>query len=310
MASGYDRSRRRFMHTTLLAGMSTLLWPVASVSGQQDFLTREIPSSGERLPVIGLGSSRTFNVGSNQVAMDNCANVIQAFMQGGGVLIDSSPMYASSQPVIGYGLNKLSAHGKVFAADKVWIGDPTEGPGQMEQSRQYWGVTRFDLMQVHNLVAWPEHLQTLHSMKQAGRLRYAGITTSHGRRHDEFEAIMRQQQLDFVQFTYNILDREAEARLLPLAAERGIAVIVNRPFQRGHLLERLARYPLPAWAKEISCQTWAQFLLKFIVSHPAVTLTIPATTRVDHVTENMQAMYGPMPDAAMRQRMLDYVKAL
>jgi diketogulonate reductase-like aldo/keto reductase len=171
-------------------------------------------------------------------------------------------------------------------------------------------VPRFDLVQVHNLLAWEEHLRTLAAMKARDRLRYVGITTSEGRRHRELEQIMRTHPLDFVQVTYNILDREVESRILPLAQERRIAVIINRPFREGDLIRSLARHPLPGWAAEIGCVSWAQVLLKFIVSHPAVTCAIPATSRVDHVRENMDAAYGRLPDAAMRARMAAHVEKL
>jgi len=209
--------------------------------------------------------------------------------------------------MIGYGLAKLGAP-RVFSADKVWTS--SDGPEQIEQSRQYWGVPRFDLLQVHNLLAWEEHLETLYAMKEAGQVRYVGITTSEGRRHDLFEQIMRKEPLDFVQLTYNIVDREAEERILPLARDRGMAVIVNRPFQQGALTHRLGDERLPDWAGEIGAASWAQFILKFILSHPAVTVAIPATGRVDHVRENLAAAAGPLPDEAMRRRMAAYVQEL
>jgi diketogulonate reductase-like aldo/keto reductase len=198
----------------------------------------------------------------------------------------------------------------VFSADKVWTGNTRRGPDQIESSRRAWGIPRFDLLQVHNLVGWEEHLPLLRNMKTAGRLRYVGITTSEGRQHDEFERIMRRELLDFIQLTYNIVDREVESRILPLARDRGIAVIVNRPFQQGSLTRRMQRYPLPGWAGEIGCTTWAQLILKFIVSHPAVTCAIPATTSVSHVRENLAAARSPLPDESMRRRMVSYVEAL
>ncbi|MFZ3173606.1 MAG: aldo/keto reductase, partial [Thiobacillus sp.] len=235
------------------------------------------------------------------------AEVMRAFFLAGGRLIDSSPMYGSSQEVIGYGLKKIGRPAKLFAADKVWIADGPAGRAQIETSRRDWGIPRFDLVQVHNLLSWQAHLPTLFAMKAAGQLRYVGITTSHGRRHDEMAQIMASQPIDFVQLTYNLIDREAEQRLLPLAQERGIAVIVNRPFQQGALLDRIGRRTLPPWAAEIDCSSWAQFALKFIISHPAVTCAIPATTRVDHVHENMGAATGRLPDQAMRARMAAWV---
>ena len=263
-------------------------------------LTKPIPSSGEQLPVVGLGTWITFNVGKDPQGRQQCTQVMRAFFAAGGRLIDSSPMYGSAQPVVGEGLQRLGLPKPLFSADKVWTS--SDGAAQVEQSRQLWRVPRFDLLQVHNLLAWQEQLPLLQAMKKAGRVRYVGITTSEGRRHREFEQVMREHELDFVQLTYNPVDREAEQRLLPLARERGIAVLANRPFRQGELLDRLARLPLPAFAAEIGCRSWAQLVLKHIVSHPAITCAIPATSRVDHVRENLAAASGPMPDAALRRR--------
>jgi len=271
-------------------------------------LLRSIASSGEQIPVVGLGSWITFNVGNDRPARAQCAEVMRHFFDAGGRLIDSSPMYGSSQGVIGEGLQALSAQRRVFSADKVWTS--SAGAAQIEASRQLWRLPRFDLLQVHNLLAWQEQLPLLQAMKAAGQLRYVGVTTSEGRRHGEMEQIMRSHRIDFVQFSYNLLDREAEARLLPLARERGIAVLVNRPFRQGALLRQLRRHPLPIWASEIDCVNWAQFALKFIVSHPAVTCAIPATSDVSHVRENMGAALGRMPDEAFRRRMAAHVQGL
>ncbi len=298
-------TRRAVLAGGAALAASALALPLRAQS--QQILMRAIPSSGETISAVGLGTWITFNVGNDPVLRDECAAVMAAFFEDGGRMIDSSPMYGSSQPVIGYGLAKLGAP-PVFSADKVWTS--SDGPAQIEQSRQYWGVPRFDLLQVHNLLAWQEHLKTLYAMKEAGQLRYVGITTSEGRRHDLFEQIMRSEPLDFVQLTYNIVDREVEERLLPLARDRGMAVIINRPFQQGGLTRKLAGEPLPDWAAEIGAASWAQFILKFILSHPAVTVVIPATTRVDHVRENLAAATGPLPDEAMRRRMADYVEQL
>ncbi|MCM2251583.1 MAG: aldo/keto reductase [Ramlibacter sp.] len=264
-------------------------------------LSKPIPSSGEQIPVVGLGSWITFNVGNDPSAREQCAEVMRGFFASGGRLIDSSPMYGSSQGVIGEGLRKIGAQRAVLSADKVWTA--ASGARQIEASRQLWRLSRFDLLQVHNLLAWQEQLALLQAMKAAGRVRYVGITTSEGRRHSEMEQIMRKHRIDFVQLTYNLLDREAEQRLLPLARERGIAVLANRPFREGALLDRLKRHPLPGWAGEIDCASWAQVALKFIVSHPAVTCAIPATSSVAHVRENMAACTGRLPDEAMRRRM-------
>jgi len=305
--------RRRLLQQALaLAGAAAL--PVRAQAQAQTpaatELTRAIPRSGEMLPLVGLGSWITFNVGNDAAAREACADVMQAFFAAGGRLIDSSPMYGSSQAVIGHGLRRNGAHARVFAADKVWISPASGGPAQMEASRGLWGVPRFDLLQVHNLLAWREHLPVLLEMKAAGRVRYVGITTSEGRRHDEMEQILRSQPLDFVQLTYSLRDRRAEQRLLPSAQERGIAVIANRPFEQGSLLRQLQRHPLPPWAGEWQCTSWAQLALKFVIAHPAVTCAIPATTRVDHVRENLGTARAPLPDAAMRRRLAAHVDGL
>jgi len=293
-----------------LAGASAAALLPELVLAQATPLTKPIPSSGEAIPLVGLGSWITFNVGDDPVARDDRTEVMRAFFEAGGRLIDSSPMYGSAQPVIGYGLEKLGHPKPLFSADKVWTSEGDEGPEQIEASRNLWGIDRFDLLQVHNLLAWEAHLDTLFAMKEAGKLRYVGITTSHGRRHDEVEKIMTAHDLDFVQLTYNMADRDAEDRLLPLATEKGIAVIANRPFRQKELVYRFDGEPLPDFASEIGAKSWAQFLLKFVVSHPAITCAIPATTRVDHVRENMGVASAPLPDAAMRRRMVAYIKSV
>ena len=295
--------KRRSLLLSLLPALAR-----AQVPAQGKPLARRIPSSGEEIPAVGLGSWITFNVGNDTEARANCAEVMRNFFATGGRLIDSSPMYGSSQGVIGEGLQRLGMPRQLFCADKVWTS--SKGAAQVEASRNLWRVPKFDLLQVHNLLAWQEQLPLLQEMKAQGRLRYVGITTSEGRRHREIERIMRAHRIDFVQLTYNPLDREAEQRLLPLALERGIAVLANRPFREGALLKQLKRHPLPAWAAEIGCTSWAQLVLKFIVSHPALTCAIPATSQVAHVRENMTAAAGPMPDEATRRRIAQHIAAL
>lgn len=303
-------NQRRMLLRALLASGGYAAMGAALAAAPGPLVTRPIPSSGELLPVVGLGSWITFNVGDDPVARANCTNVVRAFLEGGGRLIDSSPMYGSAQAVIGHALAQLKQPKTVFSADKVWIGSGARGPAQIDASRALWGVPRFDLLQVHNLLAWEDHLRTLQGLKASGRLRYVGITTSEGRRHGEFIRIMETQPLDFVQVSYNVLDREVEERILPLARERKIAVIVNRPFRQGELTQSLAGKPLPGWAAQIGCTSWAQALLKFIVSHPDVTCAIPATAKPAHALENMLAARGPLPDAALRRRILADVKRL
>ncbi len=273
-----------------------------------DVLRKPVGSSGGSLPVIGLGSWITFNVGDDPQARKSCAEVMRQFFLAGGRLIDSSPMYGSSQPVIGEALQVLDARGQVFSADKVWTSG--DGRAQIEASRRHWGVPGFDLLQVHNLLDWRTQLPLLFELKRAGQLRHVGITTSHGRRHAEVEQLMREHPLDFVQISYNIVERAAEQRILPLARERGMAVIANRPFREGALIRAVQRERLPAWAAEVGCANWAELLLKFIVSHPAVTCAIPATSRVDHLQQNMGAARGHLPDAAQRARMAAVVAAM
>lgn len=301
-------NRRAFLRT--LAGSTALLLAPRSAHADAALITRVVPSTGEALPVVGLGSWITFNVGDDRAARDECADVMRAFFAAGGRMIDSSPMYGSSQQVIGYGLHKLGMPAALFAADKVWIGSGARGAAQIEESRSHWNVRRFDLLQVHNLLAWQEHLPRLFMMKAAGQLRYVGITTSEGRRHADVEAIMRSHPLDFVQVTYNAVDREVETRILPLARERGIAVIVNRPFRQRALIDATRSTRLPSFAAEIGCGSWAALLLKFVVSHPSVTCAIPATTLPAHAHENVACARGPLPDEPLRQRIAALVAKL
>lgn len=300
-----DRKRRQLLQGIGLA----LCLPALPAAAAPSAIRKPIPASGELLPVIGLGTWISFDVGGDMVSRAERLKVLQAFFERGGSLVDSSPMYASSEDVLGWCLKQLPPQ-PLFAATKVWTWGRALGLRQMEASRRFWTVPRFDLMQVHNMLDWETHLETLQAMKAEGRIRYIGITTSHGRRHEELEVAMRAFRFDFVQFTYNLDDREAEARLLPLAAERGSAVIANRPFQGGNLFARVRGKPLPAWAREIDCANWAQYFLKFVVSHPAVTCAIPATSKVAHMAENMGALYGPLPDAGLRRRMAQHFASL
>ncbi len=305
-----DWSRRKFLASLGALGTAVHLGHGRARAAARPVLTRAIPKTGERLPVIGMGSWLTFDVRGDKVLRDKRLEVLQTFFDSGGAVVDSSPMYGSSEEVIGYCLSRMANQPALFSATKVWTLMQSRGVRQMEASQQLWRVDGFDLMQIHNLLDWESHLETLVDWKAKGRLRYIGITTSDGRRHKAMEKIMTGRPIDFVQFTYNILDRGAEKRLLPLAAERGLAVIVNRPFRRGALFDYFDRQPLPEWAGDFDCANWAQFFLKFIVSHPAVTCAIPATTRVDHMSENMGAAVGSLPDPAMRARMIRYVEAL
>lgn len=300
--------RRRFLQR--VAALAGCGWLPAISAMQEKIRTSVIPATGEHLPVIGMGTWMTFDVGEDRDLVNDRARVLKTFLAMGGRLVDSSPMYGSSEQVIGECLALLDDTENLFSATKVWTLGEWLGKKQMKNSQRLWGVPHFDLMQIHNMLDWETHLETLRAWKAEGRIRYIGITTSHGRRHEALESVLKRERFDFVQFTYNIQDREVEQRLLPLAAERGIAVIINRPFRRGALFHPVQGKPLPVWAREFDCTNWAQFFLKFIVSHPAVTCTIPATTRVDHMQENMGAGYGRLPDPSMRQRMVRYMEAL
>ena len=299
--------RRHFLGFAAALGTNFSLPRSPARAQRHGLLVRRIPSSGEMIPVLGMGTWITFNVGRQENLRAIRLKVLEEFFAGGGGLIDSSPMYGSSEDVIGFCLSNLPQQEKLFSATKVWTLSKGAGEQQMTTSERLWKVDKFDLIQIHNLLDWKTHLETLSEWKAEGRLRYSGITTSHGRRQEEFASVMANETLDFAQFTYNIADREAEMKLLPLAAERDMGVIINRPFQRGALIGKLKGKPLPGWVGEIGCKSWPQFLLKFVISHPAVTCAIPATSNPAHMRENLHAGRGMMPDAAMRKRMIDYV---
>ena len=303
-------TRRYFMQALAVLGAGFTFAPRALFGENPKAITRAIPSSGQRLPVIGMGTSRTFDVGNDQAARQQLTAVLQAFFDNGGSLIDSSPMYGSAETVVGDLLKHVPNREAYFAATKVWTYGRQSGIDQMHASMRRMGVGVMDLMQIHNLRDWKIHLATLRDWRQKGKIRYIGITTSHGRFHAELEEIMKTEQLDFVQFSYNIETRTAEKRLLPLAADRGIAVLINRPFQRGDLFQKVKGRALPPWSAEFDCQSWGQFFLKFIVSHPAVTCVIPATSKVHHMQDNMAAGFGRVPTANQRRRMLGHVESL
>jgi diketogulonate reductase-like aldo/keto reductase len=301
-------SRRSFIGLATTAAACLTLPSMALSAGGP--IRKPIPKTGEQLPVIGMGTSRTFETNGDSAMLAQLQKVTQTFFDLGGGMIDSSPMYGSAQAVLGQLLPKIEDKSSLFAATKVWIDGKREGIAQMEESRRLWGIERFDLMQIHNLVDWQTQLETLQRMKADGKIRYLGITTSHGRYHSQLQKILRQHDFDFLQLTYNIGNRDVEDALLPIAQDRGVAVIVNRPYQRGSLFRQVKGKSLPSWAQDIDCTSWGQFFLKFAVSHPAVTCAIPATTKVKHMRDNMQAGVGRLPTAEQRQAMLDYFQAL
>ncbi|MEK9754545.1 MAG: aldo/keto reductase [Rhodospirillaceae bacterium] len=305
--------RRRFLATaaaSTAAGIAAFaITPAAAAPAKR--ITKPIPKSGERIGIIGMGSWITFNVDGDKAARAARTQVLETFFAAGGGMIDSSPMYGSSEEVIGLCLGQVRPEGGLFSATMVWTSSKAEGTEQFKGSLRFWGLPKLDLYQIHNLVGWRERLETMQALKAAGRIRYIGITTSHGRRHRDLEEIVKTRpEFDFLQLTYNPDDREVEARLLPAAQANGVAVIVNRPFQRGYPIERLAKKPLPGWAAEIGCTGWPQMLLKFAVSHPAVTCGIPATSQLAHMAENMAAGTGVLPDADLRRRIAAFVQDL
>ncbi len=277
-------------------------------SGQMQ--RRPIHSSGELLPVIGLGTYQAFGVGTSEREREPLQQVLTQFVEHGGAVIDSSPMYGSAERVVGDLSAQLALRPKLFMATKVWTSGQRQGIDQMDESFRKMRVTVMDLMQIHNLVDWRTHANTLDDWKQQGKIRHTGVTHYHSGAYASLESIMKMRRFDFVQFNYSIVEREAEQRLLPAALDSGTAVIINRPFAAGGLFSRVRRAKLPTWAAEFDCQSWAQFFLKYIVSHPAVTCAIPATSKPKHLVDNMAAGYGRLPDDAMRKRMRDVIDAL
>ena len=285
-----------------LAGASLLAGRAGAQTGVP-MHQRKIPSSGEMLPVVGVGTWRTFDVGGKPEDREPLAEVLRLLFEAGGSVIDTSPMYGSAEAVIGDLLAAAGTRGRAIIATKVWTTGRDNGIAQMRNSMRLLKTDRIDLMQIHNLVDWRAHLPTLKAWKAEGRLRYLGVTHYTQSAHDELESVMRAEKWDFVQLNYALDDRAVERRLLPLAQERGIAVIVNQPFGGGGLLRKLMARKLPDWAGEIGATSWAQLLLKFVLAHPAVTCVIPGTGKPGHMKDNLQAGFGAYPDAALLKRM-------
>jgi len=278
-------------------------------------LKRAIPKTGELLHAVGLGTWQTFDVGGDADGRAAAREVLARFVKAGGQMVDSSPMYGSSESVVGDLVADLGAEKSLFLATKVWTNGREAGIRQMEESmRRMRALTlnprAMDLMQVHNLTDVKTQLKTLREWKEQGRIRYLGVTHYHEGAYAELERLIRSEQLDFAQFNYNVVSTAAEERLLPVCAEYRTAVIVNRPFEEGELFRRVKGRELPKWAQEFDCNSWAQFFLKFILSHPAVTCAIPATRNPDYLVDNMGAALGRLPDAVMRRRMVQHMHGL
>src|SRR5882724_4691982 len=272
-------------------------------------LERAIPSSGEKVPTVGLGTWHTFDVGTAAADRAPLADVLRRFVELGGRVIDSSPMYGTAETVVGDLAPQVGVADRLFLATKVWTSGREAGVAQMEQSLRRLRARRLDLIQIHNLLDWRTHLKTLREWKAAGRIRYLGVTHYTSSAYDELERVLRAETLDFVQVNYSIGEREAERRILPLARDRGVAVLVNRPFAEGGLFQRVRAQSVPPWAAEFDCDSWAQFFLKWILADPAVTCAIPGTSRPQHLADNLKAAMGKLPDQAMRDWMAAHVGA-
>ena len=273
-------------------------------------MLKRIPSSGEELPAIGIGTWQTFDVRSDRAAIAPLREVLNAFSAAGGRLVDSSPMYGAAESVVGELTAGLGLRDKLFMATKVWTHGRDQGARQIEESFRRMRVERMDLMQIHNLADVETHTRTLHDMKASQRIRYVGITHYSASAYGEIERLLKTRQYDFLQINYSLGEREAERRLLPLARDLKVAVIANRPFQEGALFSHVKGKPLPAWAAELGIASWAQYFLKWIVSHPALTCVIPATAKPEHIRDNVAAGFEPLPDASARTKMAEYFDSL
>ena len=293
-----------------VAAAALVPWPMQGSEKPNDMLMRAIPTTDEKIPAVGLGTWQVFDVGESPNERGPLKEVMSRFVQLGGKVIDTSPMYGRAESVIGDLTSELHLRESLFLATKVWTSGQEAGIDSMERSLERLHTKRLDLVQVHNLVDVDLQLATMRAWKEQGRIRYLGITHYVDSAFPEVEKILRREKLDFLQINYSIIDRGAEERVLPLARERGVAVLINRPFASGDLFSRVRRKPLPDWAVEFDCKSWAQFLLKWILSNAAVTCAIPATGNVRHLEDNMAAGIGRLPDEKMRRRMADCVSAL
>jgi aryl-alcohol dehydrogenase-like predicted oxidoreductase len=304
-------SRRDMLKLSAGASAALALGPkFPAFARTSEINMRPIPSSGEMIPVVGMGTARTFNVEPTEEALAPLRDVMTMFVEMGGTLLDTATGYRNSEMVSGLLAEQTGVNEKLFMATKVGADDSAQGNEQMENSFAVLKRDVIDLMQVHNLRNWQEQLAIVREWKAAGRFRYVGITTSSTRQYEDFVAVMEQEELDFIQVNYSLGQRTAEERILPLAADRGMAVLVNLPYGRGRLFGAVEGHELPEWAAEFDAETWGQFFLKWIIGHPAVTCPIPATTKAHHAEDNMKAAYGRLPDEAMRARMAEFFDGL
>lgn len=295
-------NRRDSLQRLKLLGLLSLGRPDEFL--QNTLLTRPIPSTGERLPAVGVGTWQTFDIGNTSDEREPLKAVLKTLLDQGGTVVDSSPMYGRSEKVVGDLSHELKVNHKLFIATKVWTNGRDNGLRQMTESLRLMGREQIELMQIHNLVDWQIHLKTLRTWKEEGKIKYIGLTHYTSGAHERLASIISTEKIDFIQINYNLLDRHAEERLLPLARERGVAVLINQPFESGTLFGRVKGKQVPSWAKEFDCQSWAQFFLKFILAHPSVTCVIPGTAKPHHMLDNMGAGFGRLPNDNERRRMI------
>jgi diketogulonate reductase-like aldo/keto reductase len=269
-------------------------------------LSRAISSSGELVPVVGMGSSGTFDVGATAAELEPLRAVLSALVEGGGRVIDTSPMYGRAESVLGELIAGLGLRERLWLATKVWTRGRQAGADQIADSMRRLRTDRLELVQVHNLLDWREHVPTLRSLQQSGKVKYVGVTHYRADAHADLERVLNEERFDWLQVNYSLAERGAETRLLPFCRDRGVAVMINRPFADGGMFAHVKDRALPDWASEIGCTSWAQFFLKFVVSHPAVTCVIPATAKARHMQDDCAAGFGPLPDAGQRARMASY----
>lgn len=301
-------ARRRALAAT---GAAALLAAVPdAMSAPSDLITRPIPKSGERLPAIGIGTWQTFDVPAGELARTELKDTLRRFAELGGKVVDSSPMYGHAEAAVGHLATALGNRASLFYATKVWTQGRSEGIRQMEDSFRLMQTKTIDLMQVHNLVDLKTHLPVLREWKKSGRIRYLGITHYTASAHADLEKLVKTGDFDFVQFNYSLDEPEADARLLPACADSGTATLINRPFSQAGLFSRVRGKPMPPWCADFDCTSWAQFFLKWIIGHPAVTCAIPGTRRVVHIEDNLAAARGRLPDSKARQRMAAYLQSL
>jgi diketogulonate reductase-like aldo/keto reductase len=302
-----DPIHRRTAVKLMAAAAAVALAPVGMTATEsRTIATRRVPGSGEEIPVIGMGSSNTFDVGSAPAERAPLGEVLRGLVADGGTVIDTSPMYGRAETVIGDLVHDLGLRPRLWLATKVWTRGREAGAAQIEQSYARLRTERLELLQIHNLLDWRAHVPTIRALQASGRLRYSGITHYRADAHAELERVLGAERFDWLQVNYSLAEPEAATRLLPYCRDKGIAVMVNRPFADGALFERVRGKPLPPWAAELGCASWGQFFLRWIASHPAVTCIIPATSKPRHMADNLAAGLAPLPDEAQRKRMTEF----